>query len=104
MWGGIGGLVIQLSAGGIGANIAGEFLRKYDLGTLRNTITGIIGGTVGGQIVGALVGGSAVGVPGGGLDIGSIAGQIISGGLGGSVLLVIIGLVRQATVGQPLGG
>jgi uncharacterized membrane protein YeaQ/YmgE (transglycosylase-associated protein family) len=104
MWGGIGGLVIQLSAGGICANIAAELLRKYDLGAMGNTLAGIVGGTIGGQIVGALVGGAAVGAPGGGLDIGSIVAQFVCGGLGGSVLLVIIGLVRQATVGQTLGG
>ncbi len=53
MWGGIGGLVIQAGAGGVCANIAGELLRKYDLGAVGNTISGIIGGGLSAQFVGA---------------------------------------------------
>src|SRR4029077_9231057 len=51
MWGGIGGLVIQAGAGGVCANIAGELLRKYDLGAVGNTISGILGGGLGAQFV-----------------------------------------------------
>ena len=37
---------------------------------------------------------------GGSLDIGSIVGQIASGGVGGGVLMVIVGLIKQAMGGQ----
>jgi uncharacterized membrane protein YeaQ/YmgE (transglycosylase-associated protein family) len=47
MWGGIAGLIIQLIAGGVRGNIAGAALKQYDLGTLGNTIAGVIGGGVG---------------------------------------------------------
>ena len=46
MWGGIIGLIIQLVAGGAGGNIAGAALKQYDLGTVGNTIAGIVGGGV----------------------------------------------------------
>jgi len=36
----------------------------------------------------------------GGLDIGSIVGQIASGGVGGGILMVIVGLIKQAMGGQ----
>jgi hypothetical protein len=36
----------------------------------------------------------------GGLDIGSLIGQIASGGVGGAVLMVIVGLIKQAVGGQ----
>jgi hypothetical protein len=36
---------------------------------------------------------------GGSLDIGSIIGQIASGGVGGGVLMVIVGLIKQAMGG-----
>ena len=69
---------------------------------MGNSIAGLIGGGVGAQIIGALVGGGTgpdiAGV--GGLDIGSIIGQIASGGVGGGVLMVIIGLIKQAMGGQ----
>jgi len=102
MWGGIIGLIIQLIAGGVGGNIAGSALKQYNLGTIGNTIAGIIGGGVGAQIIGALLGGepevAAAGT--GGLDIGSIIGQIASGGVGGGILMVIVGLIKQVMGGQ----
>jgi hypothetical protein len=102
MWGGIVGLIIQLIAGGVGGNIAGSALKQYDLGAVGNTIAGVVGGGVGAQIIGALLGGGAeAAAPGtGGLDIGSIIGQIASGGVGGGILMVIVGLIKQAMGGQ----
>jgi hypothetical protein len=102
MWGGIVGLIIQLIAGGVGGNIAGSALKQYDLGAVGNTIAGVIGGGVGAQIIGALVGGGAGAATAGtgGLDIGSIIGQIASGGVGGGILMVIVGLIKQAMGGQ----
>src|SRR6516162_3360789 len=103
MWGGIIGLIIQLISGAVGGNIAGSALKQYNLGTLGNSIAGVIGGGVGAQIIGAVVGGGAgADVAGaGGLDIGSIIGQIVSGGVGGGILMVIVGLIKQAMGGQP---
>ena len=102
MWGGIIGLIIQLIAGGVGGNIAGAALKQYNLGTLGNSIAGIIGGGVGAQIIGALLGGGVegAGTVAGSLDIGSIIGQIASGGVGGGILMVIVGLIKQAMGGQ----
>jgi hypothetical protein len=102
MWGGIIGLIIQLIAGGVGGNIAGLLLKQYNLGSVGNTIAGVVGGGVGAQIIGALFGGGAggAGAGEGGLDIGSIIGQIASGGVGGGVLMVIVGLIKQAMGGQ----
>jgi hypothetical protein len=102
MWGGIIGLIIQLISGAVGGNIAGAAMKQYNLGTIGNSIAGLIGGGVGAQIIGALVGGGTgtdlAGV--GGLDIGSIIGQIASGGVGGGILMVIVGLIKQAMGGQ----
>jgi hypothetical protein len=102
MWGGIIGLIIQLIAGGVGGNIAGAALKQYNLGTIGNTIAGVVGGGVGAQIIGALVGGGAetAGASAGGFDIGSIIGQIASGGVGGGILMVLVGLIKQAMGGQ----
>ena len=57
MWGGIVGLIIQLISGAVGGNIAGAALKQYNLGTIGNSIAGLIGGGVGAQIIGALLGG-----------------------------------------------
>jgi hypothetical protein len=57
---------------------------------------------VGAQIIGALVGGGTrTDLAGAGvLDIGSIIGQIASGGVGGGILMVMVGLIKQAMGGQ----
>src|SRR5262249_50948766 len=102
MWGGIIGLIVQLISGAVGGNVAGIALKQYDLGTIGNSIAGIIGGGIGAQIIGALVGGggdTGALAGSGGLDIGTLIAQIASGGGGGGVLMVIIGLVKQAMGG-----
>lgn len=43
-------LIIQLVAGALGGNAAGNVSKEVNLGTLGNTIAGAIGGGVGGQI------------------------------------------------------
>ena len=102
MWGGIIGLIIQLISGAVGGNIAGAAMKQYNLGTIGNSIAGLIGGGVGAQIIGALVGGgTGTDLAGaGGLDLGSIIGQIASGGVGGGILMAIVGLIKQAMGGQ----
>jgi len=86
----------------VGGNIAGSALKQYNLGAVGNTIAGIVGGGVGAQIIGALVGGGAEATAAGpgGLDIGSIIGQIASGGVGGGILMVVVGLIKQAMGSQ----
>ena len=87
------GLIIQLICGAAGGNIAGALLSKYNLGTLGNSIVGILGGGLGGQLLGMLGAGGAAAA--GGLDIGSIVSNVAGGGVGGAVLMIIVGLIRQ---------
>jgi len=87
-------LIIQLISGAIGGNIAGGLLKKFSLGPVGNSIVGILGGGLGGQLLSMLGAGGAAAA--GGLDVGSIVSSIAGGGIGGAVLMVIIGLIRQA--------
>jgi uncharacterized membrane protein YeaQ/YmgE (transglycosylase-associated protein family) len=86
-------LIIQLICGALGGNISGKLLKNIDLGTLGNSIAGIVGGGLGGQILNAL--GLFAGAQGGSLDLASIIGNIVSGGVGGGVLMAIIGLIKS---------
>ena len=52
-------LIIQLIAGVAGGNAAGAALKNLNLGTLGNSLAGILGGGLGGQILGMLGGGAA---------------------------------------------
>lgn len=85
-------LIVQLISGAAGGNIAGSLLKKFSLGILGNSIVGILGGGLGGQLLRVL---GAGGTAAGGLDIGSIISSIAGGGVGGGVLMVIVGLIRQ---------
>jgi hypothetical protein len=78
----------------LGGNAAGKLFKSLDLGTLGNSIAGILGGGLGGQILNLL--GIGVGGEGGSLDLGSIIGNIASGGVGGGVLMAIVGAIKAA--------
>lgn len=84
-------LIIQLISGAVGGNLAGALMKKLSLGTLGNSLVGILGGGIGGQILSAL--GVSAGEGAGG--IGNIIGDIGSGGVGGAVLLFIVGLIKK---------
>ncbi|HZF15510.1 MAG TPA: hypothetical protein VE046_06175 [Steroidobacteraceae bacterium] len=89
-------VIIQLASGAVGGNLAGGLMKKFSLGTVGNSIVGILGGGLGGQLLGLLgLGGAGVGTTGS-LDIGSIIASIASGGVGGGVLMAIIGFIRNA--------
>lgn len=88
--------IIQLASGAVGGNVAGGLMKQFSLGTLGNSIAGILGGGIGGQLLGLL--GIATG--GGGMDIGSIVGSIASGGVGGGVLMAIVGVIKNAVKKQ----
>jgi uncharacterized membrane protein YeaQ/YmgE (transglycosylase-associated protein family) len=85
-------LIIQLVSGAVGGNVAGSLMKDSSLGTLGNSIAGIVGGGIGGQLLGML----GVAVASGSLDIGNIVGNIAGGGVGGAVLLAIIGIIKKA--------
>ena len=90
-------LLIQLASGALGGNVAGSLLKNLSLGTLGNSLAGIVGGGLGGQLLGPLLtgGAPAVAAVGGGLDIASIVSQVVSGGAGGGIMMAVIGLLRS---------
>jgi len=84
-------LIIQLVSGAVGGNVAGSLMKKFSLGTLGNSLVGILGGGLGGQLLGML----GIATASGGMDIGSIVGSLASGGVGGGALMVIIGVIKN---------
>jgi uncharacterized membrane protein YeaQ/YmgE (transglycosylase-associated protein family) len=85
-------IIIQLVSGAAGGNIAGAIMKKFSLGTLGNSLIGILGGGLGGQLLGML--GTSTGA--GGMDLGSIVGSVVGSGVGGAVLMAIIGIIKNA--------
>lgn len=85
-------LILQLVTGAVGGNVAGKLLKNMSLGTLGNSIVGILGGGLGGQLLGLI----GLGAGGGDMDIAGILGSVASGGVGGGVLMAIIGVIKKA--------
>ena len=87
-------LIMNLIGGAVGGNAAGGLLKNFSLGTLWNSVVGILGGGLGGQLLGTL-GASFCSETGSAIEIGNIVGNIVSSGVGGGVLLVIVGFIKK---------
>ena len=85
-------LIVQLVSGAVGGNLAGSLMKKFSMGTLWNSVLGILGGGLGGQLLGML------GVDAGGaeMDLAGILGSVAGGGVGGGVIMAIVGMIRNA--------
>ncbi len=86
---GIVELLLSLITGAAGGNIAGALMKKFSLGTLWNSVVGIIGGGLGAQIL------AVFGLVSGGGDIGSIISSVGGGAAGGGVLLAVVGMIKK---------
>ena len=85
-------LIIDLISGAVGGNAAGAAMPDKSLGTLGNTIAGLVGGGLGGQIFQALL----PTLTGGGSDLGGILGNIAGSGIGGGLLMIAVSLLKTA--------
>jgi uncharacterized membrane protein YeaQ/YmgE (transglycosylase-associated protein family) len=47
-------LIVQLISGAVGGNIAGSYMKNLSLGTVGNSLAGILSGGIGGQLLGLL--------------------------------------------------
>lgn len=96
-------LIISLISGIAGGNVAGAAAPDKSLGALGNSLTGLLGGGVGGYLLQALTAlgtaapAAAAAAGGSGLDIASILANIGSSGVGGAVLMLIVGLLKNAS-------
>jgi uncharacterized membrane protein YeaQ/YmgE (transglycosylase-associated protein family) len=85
-------IIIQLISGAVGGNVIGTVMKNLNLGTLGNSIAGIVGGGLGGQLLG--MAGMAPDAAAG-MDISSILTSVAGGGVGGGVVMAIVGIVKK---------
>jgi hypothetical protein len=88
-------ILMNLVAGAIGGNAAGKASSTFDMGTLGNTISGLVGGGVLGQLIPIVLPAISAAAAGGNLSIGGILTNLIAGGAGGAVLTALIGAVKN---------
>jgi len=94
------GTVISLASGALGGNVAGALMKKFSMGTLGNSLVGILGGGLGGGLLNMIgVDAATAADAANNMDISSILGAVGSGGVGGGVLMAIIGMIRNAMGG-----
>jgi len=86
-------LIIEVISGAVGGNVAGAAMKENSLGTVGNSIAGIVGGGLGGTILQSIMGTAAAG--GGSLDLTTILSNVAGGGVGGAILMAVIGLIKN---------
>ena len=85
---------IQLASGALGGNIAGALLGRFGLGALGNSVVGMVGGGLAGQLL-FYLGAWGRNAPTGGLDLTAIFYSIAGGAIGGGLTILILGGVRM---------
>jgi len=86
-------MALPYITGAAGGNIIGKILPSLNLGTLGNSISGIIGGGLGGSLL-AMAGIDAG--PATSLDLGALLGGAGAGAAGGGVVMAVVGLIKKA--------
>jgi len=87
-------ILINLVTGAFGGVATGKSSPTFDLGTVGNIISGLVGGGVLGQIVTLLLPSIMAAAQSGDLSVGGVISQAIAGGAGGAILTAIIGAIK----------
>jgi hypothetical protein len=88
-------VVIDLIAGALGGVGAGKTSPTFDLGTVGNIVSGLVGGGILGQIVTLVLPSLVAAAQSGNLSINGIVAQVIAGGAGGAILTAITGTIKN---------
>jgi hypothetical protein len=88
-------ILINLVAGALGGMGAGKSSPKFDLGTIGNLVTGLVGGGVVGQVATLLLPSVIAAAQSGNLSASGIISQVIAGGAGGAILTAIVGAIKN---------
>lgn len=88
-------ILINLIAGALGGVGAGKSSPTFDLGTIGNIVSGLVGGGVLGQIVPLLLPSIMAAAQSGNLSVGGVISQVVAGGAGGAILTAIIGAIKN---------
>jgi hypothetical protein len=88
-------ILINLIAGALGGAATGKSSPTFDLGTVGNIISGLVGGGVLGQIVTLALPSIMAAAQSGNLSIGGVISQLVAGGAGGAILTAIIGAIKN---------
>ena len=92
-------ILINLIAGALGGAAIGKSSPTFDLGTVGNIISGLVGGGVLGQIATLALPSLLAAAQSGNLSVGGVISQLVAGGAGGAILTAIIGAIKNKAMG-----
>ena len=88
-------LLINLIAGALGGVGAGKASPTFDLGTIGNIISGLVGGGLLGQVATLVLPSVVAAAQAGNLSVSGIVSQVVAGGAGGAILTAIVGAIKN---------
>jgi hypothetical protein len=88
-------ILINLVAGALGGVGVAKTSPQFDLGTIGNIISGVVGGGVLGQIVTLILPSLVAAAQAGNLSVGGVISQVVAGGAGGTLLTAIVGAIKK---------
>ena len=88
-------ILINLIAGAVGGAATGKASPAFDLGTVGNIISGLVGGGVLGQIATLALPSVVAAAQSGNLSVSGVISQLIAGGAGGAILTAIVGAIKN---------
>jgi hypothetical protein len=91
-------ILINLVAGALGGVGAGKSSPTFDLGTIGNVISGLVGGGLLGQGITLLLPSIMAAAQSGDLSITGIISQAVAGGAGGAILTAVIGAIKNRAI------
>lgn len=90
--------ILSLISGAVGGNVAGAAMKDKSLGTLGNSIVGLLGGGMGGALL-KWLGVAVTTAEASGFNVTQMLSNVAGGGVGGAILLAIVAMARKA--GRP---
>src|SRR5262249_13488454 len=88
-------ILINLIGGALGGVGTGKSSPTFDLGTVGNIISGLVGGGVLGQIATLALPSVVAAAQSGNLSVSGVISQLIAGGAGGAILTAIVGAIKN---------
>jgi uncharacterized membrane protein YeaQ/YmgE (transglycosylase-associated protein family) len=89
-------LLTTVVTGAIGGNAAGAVKKDMSLGTVGNTLAGVVGGGVVSQLLPMLTGGSVdITSMIGGLAGNALAGNLAGSGIGGAIAMMAVSYIKN---------
>ena len=87
-------LLLPFLSGAAGGNLLGGLLKNINLGSLGNSLAGLVGGGLGSAILGNILG-IPMPTAGAELDNNAILSQVLGGAGGGGVLTMVVAYLQK---------